>query len=267
MITVVCVYSSYQILGEYLLNSLKRQNTEYQLVLVDNSGGVFKSAAQALNYGAKQANGKYIMFVHQDVDLCSDSWLLDAEKILNGIGKLGVAGVAGMSEKGRNARERGRNIITHLEDHRVWEWSNAIEGPEIVQTVDGCLLIIPAPIFNLLQFDEKVCDGWHLYDVDYCLSCKELGYEAYAIPLSIYHRSAGLFHKFTRMEILKSLGPLPEEYYQTLSKVIRKHRNSYKHIYSTCGDWSTSEPIMWQRIRLLLKAGLDLAFRALRLKR
>jgi len=233
-------------------------------VLVDNSGSVFKSAVKALNYGAKQANGKYIMFVHQDVDLCSDSWLLDAEKILDGIGKFGVAGVAGMSEKGRNLKERGRNIITNHEDHRVWDFGNPIERPEIVQTLDGCLLITTAYVFNLLKFDEQICGDWHLYDVDYCLSCKELGYEVYAIPLSIYHRSAGPWHHPSKIKILKSLGALPKPYYRTLPRLIKKHKPNYKYIYTSNGEWNTYQPVMLQRLRILIVASIDLVIRNLK---
>jgi hypothetical protein len=228
---------------------------------------MFRSAAEALNYGANQANGKYIMFVHHDVDLCYDSWLLDAENILDGIGKFGVAGVAGMSENGRTLAERGRNIITNHEDHRVWDFGHLIERPEIVQTLDGCLIIVPKSVFKSLKFDEKTCDNWHLYDVDYCLSCKELGYEVYVIPLSIYHRSTGAWHNPTRMDIIKSLGPLPKAYYKTLSRVTKKHKRYTKHIYATCGDWRTYEPVMWQRIEHLLKGGFNLVLKTLGLKR
>ena len=53
------------------------------------------------------------MFVHQDIDLLSDGWLEDAERWLDVIPNLGIAGVAGMSEFGYTNEERGRNIIKH----------------------------------------------------------------------------------------------------------------------------------------------------------
>ena len=247
-----------------MLSSLNRQNSQYQLVLVDNTSSKFKSAAQAYNFGAAQATGKYVMFVHQDVDLCSESWLSDAENILDSIGTFGVAGVAGMSEKGRSLKERGRNIITNHEDHREWEFGNPIERPEIVQTLDGCLVIIPASVFKLLQFDERVCDNWHLYDVDYCLSCKELVYEVYAIPLSIYHRSTGPWHHPSRLKILRSLGPLPHTYYKALNNLINKHKSNYRYIYTSNGEWNTFQPVLVQRLTILIKAGFDLIFRGLK---
>jgi len=74
VISVVCVYNNKTILEDCLLKSLHVQTTEYESILVDNTEGRFKSASKALNFGAGNAKGKYVMFVHQDVDLCSNSW-------------------------------------------------------------------------------------------------------------------------------------------------------------------------------------------------
>ena len=71
MISIVCVFNDKKVLNEYLLESLKNQTAHYELILIDNTKNKFKSASEALNYGAKNANGNYLMFVHQDVYLCS----------------------------------------------------------------------------------------------------------------------------------------------------------------------------------------------------
>ena len=259
MITVVCVYNNKQTVEHYLLKTLEQQAGNHQLVLIDNTRGQFSSAARALNEGARQAKGEYIMFVHQDVDLDSSTWLNDAERILDSLGSFGVAGVAGMSEEGKNNKERGRNVIRHLEDRRVWEWANPIDRPERVQTVDGCLFITPKTVYDAVSLDEQTCDSWHLYDVDYCLSCEERGFEVFAIPLSIYHRSTGGFFKQGKLQIAMSLGSLPEDYYRTLSRVSRKHRRHFRKIYTTCGDYSTTFPVTLQRFWSILKGGLRLA--------
>ena len=109
MISVVCVYNNPEILNDYLLKSLKDQIAEKELIKIDNTEGKFSSAAEALNYAGKKAKGEYIMFVHQDVDLSSNSWLEDAEEILNTIPDLGIAGVAGVSEEGRTHKDKKRN--------------------------------------------------------------------------------------------------------------------------------------------------------------
>jgi len=264
MFSIISVYHNKEILERYLLKSLESQSANYELILIDNTKMQFKSIAEALNYGARQikSQSKYIMFVHPDVDLCTNTWLENAEKILDSLPNLGTTGVAGMSEEGGSNKERGRNIIKHNNPPIIWPWGNPIKKPEPVQTLDECLLIIPKSVFNILQFDEKTCDDWHLYAVDYCLSCKRLGFEAYAIPMFIYHRSASLSkYRKSKIQILKSLGPLPESYYQTLEKLLKKHKNYFRRIYTTCGDWSTSYPLILQRILPLAKAGARLILR------
>lgn len=259
MISVVCVYNNERVLRDYLLQSLERQTSQYDLILQDSTKGMFKSAAQALNQGGDKAKGKYIMFVHQDVDLHSDSWLEEAEGILDSIPDLGVAGVAGVSEEGRNAKERIKTIIEHGIPPTPIP-ATPIHKPEKVQTLDECLAIIPKSVFNVLQFDEEVCDNWYYYVTDYCLSCRKLGLEAYVIPMVIRHLSVGSDENKTRLQALLSLGAMPEPYYQTLKKILKKHKKDYKRIYETCGFWSTSYPVILQRIGFLVKAGVNRLF-------
>lgn len=234
MISIVCVYNNKEILKNCLLKSLDCQNSEFELITLDNTECNFKSAAEALNYGAKNTKEKYIMFVHQDVDLSTKTWLIEAEKWLDSIHDLGIAGVAGMSEIGNSNKERGRNVITNGDPPVIWHGGNPIREPELIQTLDECLIVIPKSVFNILQFDEKTCDDWHLYAVDYCLSIKKYGYDTFVIPMFIYHKSAG--------------ASFSEKYYSTLTKVLKKHKKSHQWIYTTMGDWNTYSPLTIQKL-------------------
>lgn len=244
MISVVCVYNDKKVFNNFLLKSLNNQTTKFELIGIDNTLNKFKSAAEALNFGGKKATNKYIMFAHQDVSFRPKTWLEDAEKFLDSINNLGIAGVAGMSETGSSNPERGRNIITHGIPSEVWPWSNKIQKPVQVQTLDECLVFVPKYTFETLKFNEKTCDGWHLYVVDYCLSAKEQGFGVYVLPMKIYHMSKGANNK-KKFQSLR--GPLPDEYYETLDRLIKKHNDTYRRIYTTCGDWSTSYPAVFQR--------------------
>jgi len=251
MISVVCVYNNEKIFNSYLLKSLKNQSVEFELIGIDNTSNEFKSAAAALNYGGRKAKNKYIMFAHQDVSFLPNSWLEDTEKLLDSIGSFGIAGVVGMSEIGGSNPKRGRNVIKHGEPPEIWSWGNKIQKPESAQTLDECLVIVPKSNFDILKFDEKTCDGWHLYAVDYCLSVKERGFGVYVLPTEIYHLSKGTSNKknFKFMN-----GPLPDDYYVILEKVLKKHADTYKVIYTTCGEWNTAYPVILQRCSILTKA-------------
>ena len=221
MISVVVVYNNERGLNEILLQTLKNQTAKFELIPIDNTKRKFKSATEALNYGGRQANGKYIMFIHQDVELDSDSWLESVEKKLDDIPNLGVAGIVGMSEKGWCFEKKWKGYIN---DHgNIWPWCKPLQNPEEVQTLDELLLIIPKLIFDKMQFDEKTFDGWHCYGADYCLSVRQLGLKAYAIPAFVSHGPSsgnikGLFEYQRRL------------YY--------KHKKNHRHIYTTCGEIS-----------------------------
>ena len=259
MISIVCIYNNETLLNDYLLKSLNEQTVGFELIKIDNTSGSFKSASEALNYGSKKANGEYIMFVHQDVDLCSSTWLEEAEKMLDSIPNLGIAGVAGMKAK--------KGVLTRIEhgEPPIWAGSILIKKPEEVQTLDECLFIIPKSAFKSLQFDEKICDDWHLYAVDYCLSVKELGYDVYVIPMYVYHLSTGTKPK-NKLQTVLDLGPFPKGYYLTMKKLLQKHKGYYKRIYATGGGWNTLYPLIFQRILPLVKAGLIYPFRKLQNK-
>jgi GT2 family glycosyltransferase len=226
MLSLVCVYNNQDVLDNYLLKSLKNQSKEYELILMDNTQGKYNSAAEALNKGGKDAKGRYIMFIHQDVDLNSDLCLEKIEKLLDTIPNLGIAGAAGISKKG---------VITNIMHGEPPQLAgeNQNNEPLKVQTLDECLIIIPRNIFDSYEFDEETCDDWHSYAIDYSLMIKSKGFDVYFVPINIYHKSTGT--------------PIAEEYYTSLEKVRRKHRKNYRLIYTTTGEWSTLYSISLQR--------------------
>ena len=230
MISVICVYNNKVILNKYLLKSLWNQTVDFELIKIDNRDNTFASAAEALNFGGKKAKGDFILFVHQDVDLLYNTWLEDAENILHSIHNLGIAGVAGVCEARKISEDRARNIIIHG-DNKLW--GKAISKPELVQTLDECLAVVPRKVFADLKFDEKICNDWHLYTVDYCLSVRKLELYAYAIPMLIYHKSRG---------DSRCIG-----YQRTLGKMLKKHKGQTKRVYTTFGVWRTSYPLFLQK--------------------
>ena len=211
---MITVYNDRRFLGDNLLATLRRQTAQYEFIGIDNSAGTFASAAAALNRGAAQARGDYLIFAHQDMRFISPDTLARIEALMLSLPDAGIAGVIGVKETG----ETGGYIIN------TYEMLGArIDRPEEVQTLDECLLIVPRKIFALMPFDEKVTDGWHLYGVDYCLTARAAGLKTYVLPVLTHHFSlatnyAGLFD------------------YQR--RVFRKHYRLFPKIYTTCGKIS-----------------------------
>jgi len=226
MISVVCVYNDPDLLENHLLSSLKNQASDYQLILVDNTNNQYQSAADALKYGGKQATGTYIMFIHQDVELKTPGWLKEAEETLNALEKVGVGGVVGT---------RGRlNFSNMTQGHPPHRFGISLDRPESVETLDECLAVVPRGLFDQFQFDPDTCPGWHFYVADYCLTLKKLGYQVYVIPLAVHHQSEG--------------SPFSPGYFNTLSRLMKKHAPDCKWINTTTGNWHTGYPLFLQKL-------------------
>lgn len=236
---MICVSNDEKILNDCLLRSLNAQEGGSELIVVDNAMGKWDSAASALNWGARNAKGDLLMFVHQDFDFESSDWLVNCENLCGEIENLGAAGVAGRGE--------GREIVSNIKDR----WPNPkrvsrldVEKPTRVQTLDECLIVVPRNVFERFHFDEVACCNWHLYAVDLSLTLLENDFGVFVLPLSGYHRSNN--------QSLRS-----GSYYETLKRVLKKHKESFPEVHTTCGTWSLRRPLILQRIRLLMLMGLQ----------
>lgn len=230
MISIVCVYNNKKILDKYLINSLKKQKSKYKLIILDNSNNKYKSAAEAFNSVYNDLVGEYFVFLHQDIYL-HKKFLEELESLLDLFDKTIIAGIAGKSMN-------KLGVISNIEHGSPPTSAGKfkIKYPTKVQTLDECLIIIPNTVFRVLKFDEKTCDNWHLYGVDYCLNAAQIGFESYVLPIKIYHRSNAM--------------SFSSEYDRSLKKLLKKHRKSFNWIYTTMGDWNTHVPVKFQRNRL-----------------
>ncbi len=251
-LSIVTVYTDLKVLSKYLLASLRKQSLkDYLLILIDNTSGRYRNAAQLLNQIRDKLPGKYVMFIHPDVRLEGSDWLSKCLRILDSLPRLGVAGVAGRRE---DIPEVIGNVM-HGNPPRPACGRN-ISKPVRVQTVDPLLFIVPNHVLRRVEFDEGVCVDWHLYAEDYCLEVSyRLGLYTYVIPLKVYHLSTGVKPK--KRNVLKPITylPYPEEFYASLKRMMVKYRGRVRKICLTCG---TYRPTKYPGIALRL-----LAWRAL----
>lgn len=242
LISIICVSNDKTILDQCLTRSLAQQRGEFELIIVDNSTGKWASAASALNWGARDAKGEILMFVHQDFVLESSDWLHGLEQFGKEQMGFGAAGVAGMLE----VRDEAKAVVSNITHH--WPVRNRVSPIEVtmpmeVQTLDECLIAVTREVFARFPFDESTCDNWHLYGVDLSLTVIESGLKVYVLPLGGYHRSN-----------VESMGS--GDYNRSLRRVIKKHRKSFTVVYTTCGIWSTRRPLIIQIISKRLQVML-----------
>jgi GT2 family glycosyltransferase len=217
-ISVICAYNNREKLDKYLISSLSRQDAPFELLAIDNTQGRYPSAAAILNETARKARYDYLMFVHQDVALIADTWLTDAQTALGQLRNLGAAGVAG------NGRRGGARRVLHG-NPPFRAIRKKPRKPVPVQTLDGCLMIVPREVFQKISFDEKAVNGWYLYAANYCLDLIRAGYLIYVLPYTIYHESTGPSD--------------PNSYEGARQDLIERHRDHIKVIYTTMGTWET----------------------------
>jgi hypothetical protein len=210
MLSLVSVVNDQVKAQARLVAGLTRQSAPHQLVMVDNRDGRFAGAAAALNWGAAQAKGEWIVFLHQDVELLSSEWLVRAEVHLDRLPSPGWCGVAG-----RTASGRWRGIL----HDRAMVFGEPFAEPIEVQTLDEVLLVHRRLGPGQPYFDEAV-PGWHAYGVDACCTSVRRGDRNYVLPLPIWHDSNS-----TNQQGLR----------EAHQYVWRKHGRALPRIYTTCG--------------------------------
>ena len=216
--SIICVFNNRAKLDHFLLPSLREQSVPFEFIGIDNQAGNFASAPQVLNEAAKRAKFDHLMFVHQDVALDSPHWLAEVQDTLKQLGNYGAVGVAGASEGGLHGNVLHGDPPRRASPRRLGHVT-------AVQTLDGCLMIVPKPIFAEEGFDEETCGGWHLYVADYCLDLVRRGLKVYVLPQGVYH---------------ESMGPSDPSVYETPRRaLLMKHRDHVPKVYMTVGTWET----------------------------
>lgn len=186
-----------------------------KIILDNRNNKSYSSGSSALNDGARKATGEIIFFMHQDIYL----WDVSAvSNIVNFIGEndciIGSAGIAVVDNQ-------CHYDMTIKSEQKQFAWGT--DGKILEATVvDECLMVMKKNLWKKLQFDEVVCDNWHLYGVDICLRNNEIGNKNYIFPLKICHDSFG--------------SPFSKEFRETAYKLCDKYAGKLDRLHTTCID-------------------------------
>ncbi len=241
MISIVCVYNNKKILDNLLLKSLAGQSSDFELIIIDNTGNRFNSAAGALNHGGTISRGDYIMFIHQDMWLGTKTFIEDAENIMRSVPDAGIAGVAGVDNKSEDWKANVKYSISVF-GTPWWDDVGPVKKPEEVLTLDECLLIVPRPVFDRLKFDDKNFDGWDCYGADYCLAAGDIGLKTYVIPLPCSHSCMRADYALWEFK----------ELHRYQKRLYGKYGKKYNIIHTWMGNISRHY-LIWIKILSILK--------------
>lgn len=214
-ISVICVYNNEKSFKDQLLYTLKKQKIEYELIAIDNRNHRFSSAAEALNYGADKAKGDVLIFSHQDIYLKGENELEKLGKtiIKQPIGT--IIGTQGVREKSKlyysNLTAGGRlnKRLNYEFEEKLYE----------VACVDEGFFGMRKETFVQHNFNENICNNWHLYCVEQCLYARKNKNKVYVYPSQIHH---------------SSYGNITYSYMNNLKHLCKQYRKDFKYIWTTC---------------------------------
>lgn len=231
-LSLIVIYNNENKLKDELLNSLKKQTVVPELILLDNNKYKFKSASQALNYGASIATNDYYVFLHQDIIFLKENTL---EKLFqymmnNQNSIIGVAGKKFNEKTTYSTIVQGPNMEKFEKGY--------FRDKEIVNCLDECLMACHKDIYDQIKFDELVCDGWDFYVCDFCFMANLKNIKIYCVNLDIWHTS---------------LGHPKHAFYKTLKKICKKYRGKILDIRTCCiyvpNKWYASIIICLKEVR------------------
>jgi Glycosyltransferase like family len=178
---VVCVSDQARFQANLLSSPCLRPGSRHEVLAFRGC----RSAAEGLNEGLRRARNRIVVCVHQDVYLPL-GWVrrfIDQYRAAEAaLGKIGVAGVYGISRGASGSRRAGR----------VVDRDRLLEEPEVlpakVETLDELLLAVPRG--TELSFDPRL--GFHLYGADVCLAARQQGLAAVVLDAMCFHNSLGV---------------------------------------------------------------------------
>lgn len=208
------IVSSYKpdLFKQFEKNVEETIGVKYEIIKIDNPGRM--GLCEAYNIGCIKAQYEYICFCHEDIIYHTSNWGKILISIFNEDLNIGIIGIAGSSYKTwvpsgwtydyyhshaikQNYIQTNGGKLRYLCDNPYKE--NKSE----VSTVDGAWLCTKKYIAEKYKFDQNLFNGYHCYDLDFCLTVGKDYKIIVTYDISIEHLSLGSFDKKWLIETLK----------------------------------------------------------------
>ena len=166
----------------------------WELVHVDDA----RSLCDGWNRGLARARGEVVVFCHDDIALACDRL---GERLADALARHDVVGVAGSTRLAGPSwawagAPHAHGWVAHARDGALLVGAYALDGPEVpaIESLDGVFLAMRRATAAAIGFDADACDGWHLYDTDFCWRARRAGLRlAVRCDLGLVHWSHGGF--------------------------------------------------------------------------
>lgn len=177
------------------IDSIKKSiDCPAEFIVIENKDAK-KSIFEVYDEGAKKAKHPVLCFLHEDVEILSNSsWLDYAGKLFkkSDTGIIGVAGSKDLTQTGVWWGEGNRLSGAAMHVHEGMEYMSAYGPYGRVAVADGLIFLIKKKVYDKLGgYSETRLGGFHFYDIDLCMRAHWAGYRNYTIPLLVKHLSIG----------------------------------------------------------------------------
>lgn len=178
---------------------LTQKDISLELIIVDNISNQYKGARSAFNSVKDILKGKYIIFMHQDIQFLNEYTLNSVYDYLECLNDFGIVGIAGAE------KINGKRIILSNIKHgkNKVNVGKHIRNITKVDTVDECFFVIRNEIFKSYPFSNRL--GWHLYSAEQSLMYEKIGLKTFVIPINLWHLSDGNSLDHNYIKILKEI--------------------------------------------------------------
>lgn len=159
----------------YLQQQTLPVGMKFEFIKVENASSIFQGYQQAMI----QSNAKYKLYIHQDVNIISNTFIKDVVEAFKKDSKLGILGVVGGIDLPPNGvwwegRIAGAIIDNTGGTYRENVYGDYSAGLIEAKALDGLLLATQYDI----NWRQDIFSGWHLYDTSQCLEFRRAGYKA-----------------------------------------------------------------------------------------
>ncbi len=158
-----------------------------------------RSIAEGYNQVVPRLRGDIVIFCHDDIIVLNPDFPQRLKEHLRRFDIVGVAGTRRMVDTAwfhaGNPHVFGQLVQVHANGTAALHVHDAPQ-PAIdnIQAIDGVFMAMRRSVLDKVTFDQATFDGFHHYDLDFCLSAIQAGFRiGVACDINLLHLSGGSY--------------------------------------------------------------------------
>jgi glycosyltransferase involved in cell wall biosynthesis len=176
-----------------------------EIIVIDNREKN-EGLCAVYNQGVAKANGRVLVFMHEDVWMMEKEWDVVLLKKFREMPEMQILGVAGSaylvnypyaSWSAANIPYTFGKVVHLIEKENTFFLTlfNDRDGDQEAVVVDGLWFAARKTLFEKCRFDSETFTRFHFYDLDICMQALEFGKVFVTTDIRVLHKSEGTFEE------------------------------------------------------------------------